>query len=158
MKTLIVYYSFEGNVKFAAEELEVLSGADIQRLTVKNEPPKSGLMKFLKGGKSALSHELAELEPLEKDPSDYEKIILMFPIWAGTYPPAVAAFIDRYKPTWKELYLVAASMGGKPDKAFDAIAKALPECSLKGTLHLVSPLSNQKETSAKLKEFCTQIF
>ena len=128
MKTLIVYYSLEGNVKFAAEELEVLSGADVERLQVESEPPKSGLMKFLKGGKSALGKELAVLKPLEKDPSDYDKLVLMFPIWAGTYPPAIASFLDKYRPSWRELYLVAASMGTKPDKAFDQIAKELPEC------------------------------
>ncbi len=157
MKTLIVYYSFEGNTKFAAEELEILTGADVERIEVENEPPKSGLMKFLKGGKSALSHELPEIKPLTKDPSDYEKLILMFPIWAGTYAPAIGSFIDRYHPSWRELYLVACSKGGSPQKAFDEIAAKLPECSLKNTLHLVEPGKNQKEASAKLKFFSEAI-
>ena len=153
MKTLIVYYSFEGNCKFAAEELEILTGADIERLEVSGEPPKSGLMKFLRGGKSALSHELPELKALEHKLDDYERLIIMFPIWAGTYPPAIGSFIDKYHPGWKELYLVASSKGGSPEKAFESIRKALPECRVIDCLHLVEPLRNQKESSSKLKEF-----
>ena len=154
---LIIYYSLEGNTKFAAEELEILAAADTERLQVAKEPPKSGLLKFIKGGKSALKKELPQLADLEHKLDDYEKLVLMFPIWAGTYPPAIGSFIDRYHPGWKELYLVACSKGSSPQKAFDEVAAALPECRLMGTLHLIQPSENQKEASAKLKEFSVKI-
>ena len=60
MKTLIVYYSFTGSSAYIAETLKSLLDADIERLIPDSEPPKSGPMKFMIGGKSALARLLIE--------------------------------------------------------------------------------------------------
>ena len=56
----------------------------------------SGPLRFIKGGAMAAKQQTYELlyEPLEND----EEIILVFPIWASTFPPAIRSFLQEVNP------------------------------------------------------------
>ena len=90
MKTLIVYYSLEGNTQWAAEQIAARLGADTLRLVPKAAYPDKGFKKFLFGGKSAVMKEAPELESYEVDITQYEQIVLATPVWAGTLTPPAA--------------------------------------------------------------------
>ncbi len=109
MKAAVVYYSFKGNSKFVADELSKSLGVKAFRLVPSVEPPQKGLGMFLKGGGMALKKMTPELEDLGTDLSEYDTIILCAPVWAGTYPPAVGAFLKKYDVSKKSLVLVSAS-------------------------------------------------
>lgn len=111
MKTLIVYYSLEGNTRWAAEQIAGRLGADTLRLTPKAAYPDKGFKKFLFGGKSAVMKEMPELEPYDVDITQYDRVILATPVWAGTMAPPLRTFIQREDLRGKELALVASSMG-----------------------------------------------
>ena len=57
MKTLIVYYSLEGNTEFAAKTIASALGADMLKLEPVKAYPTSGFKKFFWGGKSAVMEE-----------------------------------------------------------------------------------------------------
>ena len=154
--TLLVYYSFEGNTAFAAELLSGLMPMDVVRLQVKNEPPKTGLGKFLRGGKSALFQEDPGLLPVNVDVRDYYDIILAFPVWAGTYPPAIGAFLRDNPFVQKNVYLVGCSASGDAKGAFDKLSRRLTGNTILGILSLKSPLKNRKETEGKIAEFAAR--
>jgi flavodoxin len=155
--TLMVYYSLEGNTACAADFLGQYPEIDTERLLVEKEPPKSGFGKFLLGGKSALMKQDPGLKPLTKDPLDYENIIIGFPVWAGTYPPAIGAFLKRYDLKQKNIYVVACSASGNADKAIDHTRRSTPECSHKGAVSLKDPLKDQETAFAKLRELAEEI-
>ena len=83
MKTLIVYYSLEGNTGYAAKKIASGIGADTLEIRPVKGYPTGGFRKFLWGGKSAVMAETPKLEPYDVDLSGYDRIIFGFPVWAG---------------------------------------------------------------------------
>ena len=67
MKSIVVYYSLEGNTKYAAEKIAGMIGADLLELKPVKSYPTGKVGKFLWGGKSAVMAETPELEPDEFD-------------------------------------------------------------------------------------------
>ncbi len=157
MKTLIVYYSLTGSSAYAAETLRSLLDADIERLIPDKEPPKSGPMMFLVGGKSALSRENVGLAPLSHDVAEYEQVILIMPLWAGTYPPAIGEFLRRYNLSGKKVSAVISSAGGKVEKAFRHLAENMAGVELAETLSLTSPLKDTTKTKNELEKFAEKV-
>ncbi len=151
--TLLLYYSFEGNTQYAAKRLAAHMEMDVERLVVDKEPPKTGIAKILQGGKSALRREDPGLHPIRSDIMDYYDIIIAFPVWAGTYPPAIDAFFKAYPFVGKNVYLVACSGSGNGTKALEKAAERLKGNTVLGTLSLKNPLTYKKEAEAKIVEF-----
>ena len=54
MKTLIVYYSYEGNTKIIAETIGKSIEADIMELKPEKEMTSKGFMKYVWGGRAAV--------------------------------------------------------------------------------------------------------
>ena len=152
-KTLMLYYSLEGNTGYVAECARQVPGIEVEQLRVAKEPPKRGPGKFLQGGRSALLGEDPGLMPLRADLSDYDTIILAFPVWAGTFPPAIGALLRQYSLAGKRVYVIACSASGKGDKAVERVRKALPDQSVAGALNLIDPLKRREETQARLGAF-----
>ena len=155
--TIVFYYSLEGNSAFAAKTLAESLGAPIEQLHVSKEPPKSGLKKFLVGGSSALRGKDPGLFPIQSDLSAFDNVVLVFPIWAGTYPPAVGAFLSAYDLSGKSVYAVACSASGNADKSFEQLRTKLGADTVKTSLSLIDPLKKQDETSARIRAFSREV-
>ena len=95
MKTLIVYYSLEGNTEYAAGRIAEAAGADVLRLHPKKAYKDKGFAKFVWGGKSAVMGEAPELEAYEVDLSAYERVVFGFPVWASKFTPPLRTFIQE---------------------------------------------------------------
>ena len=95
MKTLIVYYTLEGNTHYAAKKIASLLDADVLRIKPVKTYPRKGFRKFLWGGKSAVMAETPELEPYTFDASAYDRIVFGFPVWAGNVTPPLRTFIKE---------------------------------------------------------------
>ena len=158
MKTLIVYYSLEGNTKWAAETLAEKLGADTLRLVPVAAYPDKGFKKFLFGGKSAVMKETPELEPYEVDITQYGRVVLATPVWAGTLAPPLRTFIQKEDLTGKRLALVASSMGGSPGRTFDNLKALLGVTEDVPTLSLKDPKSHPSPANdAALATFCEKL-
>ena len=149
--TLVIYYSLEGNSAFVAEEISERTGAVIEQLVVDKEPPKKGFGKILVGGRSAIFKEDPGLHLVKENVDDYYRIILVFPVWAGTFPPAIGAFLDTNQIRGKDVYIIACSGSGDGDKAIRNAIKKLPGNRILGTLNLQSPLDHQEDAKEKIK-------
>ena len=64
-KILVVYYSLEGNTKLIAEAISEKLSADILRIRPKKDIDSKSRMKYLVGGKQAVTKEKPELVPYE---------------------------------------------------------------------------------------------
>ena len=158
MKTLIVYYSLEGNTQWAAEQIAGRLGADTLRLVPKAAYPDKGFKKFLFGGKSAVMKEVPELEPYEADVSKYERIILATPVWAGTLAPPLRTFLQREDLSGRRFALVASSMGGSPGKTFAHLKALLGTAEDVPVLCLKDPKSHPSQANEDaLAAFCDEL-
>jgi flavodoxin len=113
-KVLVVFYSRTGNTKKVAEDLARQLGADIEQLVDKKD--RSGIGGYLKAGRDATKEMLTDIEPLKKNPSSYDLVIIGTPVWGWTMTPAVRTFITGNKDALKEVAFFTTAGGSKPDR------------------------------------------
>ncbi|MBO4473625.1 MAG: flavodoxin [Clostridiales bacterium] len=128
MKTLVVYYSLEGNTKEAAEKIASALGADVMALVPVKDIPKKGLLKFLHGGSGATKGKGTELQPYSCDASEYDAIVLGTPVWAGKPSMAMNQFLFDLKNPEKAIGAFAFAAGGPGNcgKCLKLLKKKLP--------------------------------
>jgi len=105
MKTLIMYYSHSGNTKALANEKAEEIGADIEEIIEAKRP-------FMPIGiHRAVNRTRTEITPIKSHLDDYEKIIIMSPVWADHPVSAIYSLIDCL-PKGKQVELFMISGGG----------------------------------------------
>lgn len=158
MRTLIVYYSLEGNTEYAARQIAGELGADTLRLEPVKAYPDSGFRKFLWGGKSAVMAETPALAPYQFDGAGYDCVILGFPVWAGNVTPPIRTFIKENDLRGKRIAAFACQSGSGAEKAFARLRQALGADGLAAELILIDPKDRPNaENARKIKEFCDQL-
>lgn len=157
-KRLVVFYSFEGNTSFAAKTLAKLIGAEVERVIPLKQPPKNGFGKFFWGGKSVFMHERPVLEPLQREITAFDEIVIGFPIWAGSYPPAISSFLKDYPFRGKKLYVIACSSGGGTKKAIEKLKEKLSANTFCDSLSLIDPAKDKEKNEKLIAEFAEKNF
>ncbi len=150
MKSLIVYYSFTGNVKFIAETMAKAVDMDLLELKLaeKDINPR-GFMKFLWGGKQVFSKKQPELLPFDKNPENYDLLIIGTPVWAWTYAPALRTFFANANLSRKKIALFCCHGGGK-GKTLQKMKTALGNHDVISEIDFLEPL--KKDTQAKERQ------
>ena len=92
MKTLVLFYSYSGNSKRLANELAAKESADIAEIKDVKRP--GTLKAYSVGCFAAMRGKAWPIQPLSADLSDYERLILFAPIWAGNPAPAFNAVLE----------------------------------------------------------------
>lgn len=146
MKTLIVYYSLEGNTRFIAETISRSVNGDILELKPEKDIPSKGFLKFVIGGKQVVFKERPKLKILEKNIGDYDVIFLGSPVWAGTFASAFNTFFSQIEIENKKVALFCC-YGGQSGKTFENFKKHLTKDTIVGEIGFKDPLKNDKELS-----------
>ena len=155
MKSIIVYYSLEGNTEYAAKIIAEKTGAELLRIVPKKAYPDKGFRKFFWGGKSAVMAETPELEPYEFDAKRYDRIIFGFPVWAGNVTPPIRTFIKDNSLDGKRICAFACQSGSGAEKAFGKLKACLGIDSLAAETIFNDPKSRANEANGqKIAEFC----
>lgn len=81
MKALVVYYSRTGRTREVASQIAGELNCDIEE--IRDTQKRTGIIGFLKSGYQAARGKDTVLEPYERDPSDYDLVIVGTPVWAG---------------------------------------------------------------------------
>ena len=158
MKTLIVYYSLEGNTDYAAKRIAEKNGYDLLRLETVKKYPTSGFRKFFHGGKSAVFAETPELVPYSTDVNSYEQIVIGFPVWAGNITPPIRSFIKAHNLSGKSIAAFACQSGTGAEKAFGKLKEALGIENFKAEMILIDPEKKPStENDKKIEEFCNRL-
>ena len=158
MKTLIVYYSLEGNTEYAATKIAEVCEFDALRLVPVKEYPASGFKKFFWGGKSAVMAETPELEPYTFDADSYDRIVFGFPVWAGNVTPPIRTFVKDNDLKGKRIAAFACQSGSGAEKAFAKLKEAIGINKLEAELVLIDPKVRQNaENDRKINDFCAKL-
>ena len=158
MKTLIVYYTLEGNTHYAAKKIASLLDADMLRIKPVKTYPRKGFRKFLWGGKSAVMAETPELEPYTFDTSAYDRIVFGFPVWAGNVTPPLRTFIKENDLSGKRFAAFACQSGAGAEKAFEKLKTALGIRELDAELVLIDPKTKPDPINEKkISGFCGKL-
>ncbi|MBQ5317069.1 MAG: flavodoxin [Oscillospiraceae bacterium] len=158
MKTLVVYYSLEGNTKYAAELIAEKTGADLLRIEPEKAYPDGKLSKFIWGGKSAVMAETPALMPYDTDISSYGCIILGFPVWASNVAPPVRTFVRDNDIKGRKIGFFACQAGTGAEKAFGKLRAAIGIEKEDASLVLIDPKSKKDpENEKRISEFCDKL-
>lgn len=160
MKSLVVYFSLEGNTELIADKISERKGADLLRLVPKKAYKSKGVAKFLWGGKSAIMAEKPELEEYSINLSAYACIIFGSPIWASTFTPPLRTFIENHRDELKGKVFAAfvCQAGSGAEKALTKLAKALEIEAFAATAIFIDPKSKpEEEVAAGVDEFCSKL-
>ena len=149
MKTLVIFYSLEGNTKFISEIIAKELQADLLELRTKKAYPSEGFKKYVWGGKSVALKEQPELTNQNIDLRNYENIVIGTPIWAGTYSAPFNTFVKQNKFEGKKVALFACDASGVAEKCFMKFKEALANNDFIGEIDFVNPLNNNKEENFK---------
>jgi len=114
MKTLILFYSFSGRTRKLASQKASETGADIEEIF---ETKKMSVLKaYTAGAFRAMKRRKTEIQPLKSQLNNYEKIIIMSPVWASNPAPAFNSIVEML-PSSKKIELVMISAGSGTKKS-----------------------------------------
>ncbi len=156
MKSLVIYYSFEGNTRFIAEAVAREIKSDVLELKVKNDIKTKGFLKFLWGGKQVLQKKTPDLLPFDKNPEDYEIIFIGTPVWAFTFAPALRTFFKDVKLKNKKIALFCTHEGSAA-KTFDDMKKELENNDIISENDFAGVLKNPQRNSLDAKIWAGKI-
>jgi flavodoxin len=111
-KILVVYYSYEGSTRLISENIAQEISADILECKPIKDLSSKGFSKYFWGGRQVIFKKKPELEPYEKNPNDYDLIIIGTPVWAFNYSPAIRSFLSQTKLSDKKIALFCCHEGG----------------------------------------------
>lgn len=159
MKAIFVFYSHDGNTEHVARKIAQQLNADALKLEAKNPYPTGKISKFIWGGKSVVFNEKPKLAPYNFNPENYDVVILGTPVWAGTYTPPMATFLQENALAGKKVALVACHDGGGTDKCFGKFQQQLGQSSIIARLGLRQPLSNPQSSELEnaILSFCEEV-
>ncbi len=120
MKTLIVYFTRTNTTRLIAEELGKALAVPVEEIIDKQN--WSGLLGYLKAGRAAMQNGKSEIEDFKSNIADYEMLIIGSPVWAGNMPPAIRAFIEKYKNDIKRLAVFTTQGGERRQRIFSEIS------------------------------------
>ncbi len=103
----IYYYTRTGRSEKVAKKLAEKYSTTAYKIS--DNENWSGVVGFIKGGAKAAKKELSSIT-YEKPQQD-KKLVVVFPIWAGSFPPALNAFFEEQDKS--KVILVATSLGTK---------------------------------------------
>ena len=114
-KKLVAYFSASGVTKKVAEMISEVSGYELYEIKPKQAYTKADLNWMDKKSRSSVEMKDKKFRPkiITKDieMSDYDEIILGFPIWWYVAPTIINTFLESYDFSNKKIILFATSGG-----------------------------------------------
>lgn len=127
---LIAYFSWGGNTRGIAEEIQRQTGADlfeIQMVEPYSDDYSTVLDQAQRDQNDQARPELAtHVENMEQ----YDTVILGYPNWWASIPMSVASFLEEYDFSSKTILPFCSHGGGRFGQSLTAIAKLVPDAVL----------------------------
>ena len=121
-RTLVVYYSQGNATRRVAEDLALVFGADVERI-VETKPRSSGFFDFMRSGYQSTFQTASPIVAPALDPSSYDQVIVLTPVWSWHLSPPVRAWLRLMKGKLPSAAFVTVSGDTKPDKIVAAMVK-----------------------------------
>ncbi len=139
MKTLVVYYSRTGNVRYVATVMARELEADLQALKPLRDIPARGFRMFWNGGCSVLRKQTPGLHPLQYHPAAYDLVLFGTPVWVGTFAPAMRTFFKMHRIQNKRIAFFCCH-GGRKGRIFERMRQHLAGNEFAGEIDFKEPL------------------
>lgn len=115
MKTIIMYYTFGGTSREEAKRIAA-EYEDSIICEIKEKRKRNILTAFITGCPKAMKRNSSSIQEPEYNLNEYDKIILVAPVWAGFPVPAFNSMV-QILPEGKEVEIYLCSAGGETPKS-----------------------------------------
>jgi len=151
LKSLVVYYTRDGNTRFVAETIAAEIGADLEEVI--DLKKRSGIFGYLSGGRDAIQGKETKISPSVKSPAGYELIVVGSPIWAGRPAPALTTYLKKNDLSGKKV-AVFFSQDGKKITGFKQANALMSNSECIGELSVIQPLVNKEKSEKQIVDWC----
>lgn len=129
-KVLVSYFSYSGNTKKVAQQIQNLTSGDIFKLDPINDYPTS-YQKVLEIAKKEIrSGEKPELKDMLYSLEQYDIIFIGYPNWWNTFPAPISTFLSAYNFNGKLIIPFCTHGGGGIGHSVSDITKQCPEAEI----------------------------
>lgn len=142
MKTLVAYFSAEGNTRRFAQSMARRLGADLFEIKPQRPYIKSDINwtnPLSRCNREKLGRKDVPVTGEVKDFASYDTVLLGFPIWYGSAPNVVNTFCKGYDWSGKRVYLFATSGGSGMGKTAERLAPYVEGAKVAGERLLRGP-------------------
>ncbi len=133
-KTLVAYFSAQGNTKQVAETLAQAISASLYEIKPKIPYSEADLNWQDSNSRSSVEmHDPSsrpEIADTDAPVNNYDCIFLGFPIWWYIAPTLINTFLESYTWTGKKIVLFATSGGSGFGKARESLQKSAPDAQI----------------------------
>ncbi|MDD5937298.1 MAG: hypothetical protein PUC65_17305 [Clostridiales bacterium] len=142
--TIVLYYSFTGTSRVQAEIIAKENG-DCIVCEIKETKKRTMGTALLTGCPMARFRSASKIEPIPYKLSDFDKIILVAPVWNGYPAPAFNAMVEIV-PRKKAVEIYLCSSGGETPKSKEGTCQLLTkrDCNVLG-YHDIKTNKNMKD-------------
>ena len=148
MKTLVTYFSASGVTKRVAEKVANALDADIFEIAPETPYTAADLDYMDKTSRSTIEMNDKSFRPPIKetiDVSEYDTILIGFPVWWYTAPSIINTFIESVDLSGKTIKVFCTSGGSGIDKCVKDLASAYPELDFARGMRFTGDVSKAKE-------------
>lgn len=149
---LIVYYSHSGNTRKLAELIRQKTGGTLCEIQPETAYPASysavldqAKKEIRAGFRPALKTKIEQIEA-------YDTVIVGSPIWWGTIAPPVAAFLEKYDLSGKNVAPFVTHGGGGSGQTEKGVAKLCPKSTILPVLSVYGGGDAESQVTAWLKQ------
>lgn len=129
-KVLIAFFSWGGNTKGIAEEIQAQTGADLFEITLVNPYSNDYNTVLDEAQRDQNEQARPELAVHVENMEDYDTVILGFPNWWASIPMPIASFLEEYNFSGKRIIPFCSHGGGRFGQSLTAIAKLVPDAEM----------------------------
>lgn len=136
MKTLMVYYSYTGNTKKIANAIKNNLNCDILEVTPKIPFSNDYDEVVSEYQNNSIKDKSIEINDIEIDLKEYDKIIIGSPVWWYTICPVITSFLKEYDLSGKKIYPFATNAGWL-GKTFKDIETLCPNSEVEKGMNII---------------------
>lgn len=129
-KILIAYFSWGGNTRGIAQQIQQKTGEDLFEIELVT-PYSSDYDTVLDEAQRDQSNQARpELRTHVEDMSQYDTVLLGYPNWWASIPMPIASFLEEYDFSGKTIIPFCSHGGGRFGQSITAIAKLAPQAEI----------------------------
>jgi len=150
MKILIAYYSRTGTTKAVAEHLAQQLGADVDEIVDLQE--RLGPVNYMRAARAAKGLKTTEIQ-YEKNPEDYDVIVIGTPIWWNNLPPAPRTYLSSFDLRGKKVAFFITSQSEERENVFSQLRELTIGADVLGTFGVLQKVVKSEDYSEALATF-----
>jgi flavodoxin len=149
-KVLVSCYSRTGHTRRIAEAIAAACGAELEE--IRDVKSRAGFFGYWRSGREAWREQLTDIQAVEKNPQEYDLVVLGTPVWAGRVSSPVRTYISEQQGHFKQIALFCTEGGSGGERALRQMATLCGHEPL-ATLVLTERELRSKTHTDKVSEF-----